>query len=95
MIPDYCLIAEIMMYSEGIMKANELARKLVSTFKMCSEQLSLQYHYDFGMRAVKSILNLCGRLKTENPDMDEHELLYRAIRCIMNPKLVNSDICIF
>ena len=62
MIPDYCLISEIMMYSEGMLNASVLARKLVNTLKMCSEQLSSQHHYDFGMRAVKSMLNTCGKM---------------------------------
>ena len=95
MVPDYCLIAEIMMYSQGILKASTLARKLVNVFKMCSEQLSSQCHYDFGMRAVKSVLHLCGMMKTKNPNMDEEELLYQAMRKIMCPKLVNNDSCLF
>ena len=37
MIPDYSLIAEIILFSEGFLEAKDLARKMVSLYRLSSE----------------------------------------------------------
>lgn len=75
-VPDYGLIAEVILYSEGFEESKLLAQKMVQMYKLCSEQLSQQDHYDFGMRAVKSVLVMAGALKRKSPLQREDVSLF-------------------
>ncbi|KAJ2451292.1 dynein heavy chain [Coemansia sp. RSA 2336] len=63
--PDRALIAQVMLFSQGFRQAEMLAGKVVPLFSLCGEQLSAQPHYDFGLRALKSVLVSAGNLKRE------------------------------
>jgi hypothetical protein len=41
-VPDFQLVAEVILFSEGFDKATWLARKMVTLYRMASEQLSNQ-----------------------------------------------------
>ncbi|XP_023141924.2 dynein axonemal heavy chain 6 isoform X2 [Amphiprion ocellaris] len=95
MVPNYALIAEVILYSEGFESSKTLARKMTQMYKLCSEQLSQQDHYDFGMRAVKSVLVMAGSLKRDNPHHSEDVVLIRALRDSNLPKFLSDDAVLF
>lgn len=95
MIPDYRLIAQIILYSEGFETADELARKMVQLYRLSSEQLSKQDHYDFGMRAVKSVLVMAGSLRRQDSATPENIVLIRAMRDSNVPKFLEHDLPLF
>lgn len=64
-VPDFELICEIMLVAEGFQEARILARKFITLYTLCRELLSKQDHYDWGLRAIKSVLVVAGALKVQ------------------------------
>jgi dynein heavy chain len=93
--PDLALICENMLMSEGFQSARPLSIKFVTLYQLCSELLSPQAHYDWGLRAIKSVLRVAGALKRADPDIDEEGILMRALRDFNTPKLPTADLPIF
>nr|KAJ3423035.1 Dynein heavy chain 10, axonemal [Polyrhizophydium stewartii] len=94
-VPDLELICEIMLFSEGFTLAKSLAKKMVVLYKLAKGQLSKQHHYDFGLRALKSVLVMAGSLKRGSPDLNEDVVLMRALRDMNLPKFVFEDVPLF
>lgn len=97
-VPDKVLIAQVMLYSQGFRLAELLASKIVPLFTLCSEQLSQQSHYDFGLRALKNVLVMAGNLKrdriksNETKEESEQEIVIQAIMDSFVPRLVADDL---
>lgn len=104
--PDRDLIAQVMLYSQGFKTAEKLSGKIVSLFELCNDQLSSQPHYDFGLRALKSVLVSAGNMKrAELSKIDnissysdaevqefEQKILLRSVCETIVPKLVSDDV---
>ena len=94
-VPDMMQICEIMLFSEGFMLAKILAKKMTVLYKLSQEQLSRQYHYDFGLRALKAVLVMAGELKRGSLELDEDVVLMRALRDMNLPKFIFEDVPLF
>ena len=73
-VPDFELIAEIMLVAEGFIDARLLARKFLTLYTLCKELLSKQDHYDWGLRAIKSVLVVAGALKRGDKGRPEDQV---------------------
>lgn len=47
------------------------------------------------MRAVKTVIAVAGNLKREKPDMDERQIVLRALRDVNVPKFLKDDLKLF
>ncbi|XP_035386791.1 dynein heavy chain 11, axonemal isoform X1 [Electrophorus electricus] len=94
-VPDMELICEIMLMAEGFLNARNLGRKFITLYKLCKDLLSKQDHYDWGLRAVKSVLVVAGALKREDKARPEDQVLMRALRDFNMPKIVSEDVPAF
>ncbi|KAL2297572.1 hypothetical protein Nmel_016116 [Mimus melanotis] len=98
-VPDFELICEIMLVAEGFLEARALARKFITLYQLCKELLSKQVkagdHYDWGLRAIKSVLVVAGSLKRADPERPEEQVLMRSLRDFNIPKMVTEDVPVF
>lgn len=104
--PDQELIAQVLLFSKGFRTAEILASKVVPFFSLCAEQLSDQPHYDFGLRALKSVLASAGILKRDRhlaheqgdgtgsgtDDFVEQQIMIQSVTETIVPKLVADDV---
>ena len=105
-VPDRKLIAQVMLYSQGIVTAEQLAPRVVDLFLLCEARMSKQRHYDFGLRALKTLLVSAGALKRqalegkgnlegdELADAEKKALIVGACNNVL-PKLIGDDMTIF
>uniref|UniRef100_H2ZI79 Dynein axonemal heavy chain 2 n=1 Tax=Ciona savignyi TaxID=51511 RepID=H2ZI79_CIOSA len=94
-VPDSNLISEIILFGEGFGNCRPLAKKVYTLYSLAIQQLSKQDHYDFGLRALVSVLRYAGRKKRGNPEMSDEEILLLAMKDMNNAKLTAVDLPLF
>ncbi|CDS41066.1 dynein heavy chain [Echinococcus multilocularis] len=94
-VPDFTMIAEITLFAEGFDACKVLAKKVFTLYSLCNQQLSKQDHYDFGLRALISVLRYAGRKKRANPGMQDEEILLLSMNDMNLAKLTSADLPLF
>ncbi|GAV04846.1 hypothetical protein RvY_15060-4 [Ramazzottius varieornatus] len=104
-VPDAQRIAEVMFLAEGFHHASVMGKKLVVVYSSAKQLLSQQQHYDWGLRAIKSTIQMAGRslasqksasksslgIDDQPSEGQEASAVVQAVKSNMLSKLVMSD----
>lgn len=101
--PDLEMIIDVILTSQKLTHTEELSSRLVRFYEKLEKTTSFQRHYDFGLRAIKSILRMCGTRRCEGNIansqraglQEEEDLVSRCIIDSVLPKLVPEDVTKF
>jgi Hydrolytic ATP binding site of dynein motor region len=63
--------------------------------KLSAEPAGGRRHYDWGLRAIKSVLVVAGSLLRACEGQEESDVLFRALRDFNLPKILAQDLVIF
>lgn len=90
--PDLVHIAHVLLAAAGFDDAQAVAETLVRVFAGLRALLGAQPHYDFGLRALKSVLSCCSRDKSAAfKNASENALAVGALRTVVAPRLTRAD----
>ncbi|KAJ0006370.1 hypothetical protein NQD34_013643, partial [Periophthalmus magnuspinnatus] len=94
-VPDSTLIAEIILFGEGFNNCKLLAKKVFTLYSLAMQQLSKQDHYDFGLRALTSLLRYAGNKRRVCATLPDNEVLLMAMKDMNIAKLTSADLPLF
>lgn len=93
---DFILIAENMLLSEGFREAKVLSSRFVTLYMLSEELLSFQIHYDWRLRAMKSLLRMAGKLlRLASSGTTEYHVMKSALKNFNLPRVISNDKPIF
>merc|ERR1719174_1500812 len=95
MVPDFQLIISNMFMSEGFTEAKALGLKFATLDSLNKDLLSASNKYDWGMRAIKSVLVVAGGFKRADATLTEQAVLMRSLRDTNVAKIEGDDLKIF
>lgn len=94
-VPDNLIIAENLLTVYGFRKAKLLANKVVTLFELTAQKLSVQPHYDFGLRSMVSQIRYASEKYRELPKESEEGLVLLAMKDMNGAKLTAEDFTLF
>lgn len=101
--PDGQSIAEVLLASRNFLRADTLSVSLAAFLNDLASSTTDQLHYDFGLRAMKRIIDSCGTLYKHalkvkgEPSSENQEVssLLQSLHSTILPKLVDKDVKLF
>lgn len=70
-----------------------LAKKVFTLYSLAVQQLSKQDHYDFGLRALTSLLRYAGKKRRACPDIVDEEVRHTNMQHPINSETFLSEAC--
>ncbi|XP_066581151.1 dynein axonemal heavy chain 2 [Prorops nasuta] len=95
MVPDSSMIAEISLFGEGFSDTRILAKKVFTLYSLAQQQLSKQFHYDFGLRGIVTLTRYAGKKKRLYPNLPDEEVILLAMKDMNIAKLTAEDLPLF
>ncbi|VDD87207.1 unnamed protein product [Enterobius vermicularis] len=89
--PDHQMIVEMLLYSKGFKDADQMAKKLTTVFRLSREMLSMQHHYDWGLRAVRAVLQSCDEVIMSSDVSSLARIVVHALSLNTQSKLTFAD----
>jgi len=86
------LFGMLLSLHQGFVEAKMLAKKFASLYYLLEDLLSPQKHYDWGLRAIKSVLVVAGSLLRAEEGQLESNVLFRALRDLNIAKIL-AQVC--
>jgi dynein heavy chain len=80
-----------MLMAEGFRTISQLTKKFTTFYPRCEQLLSKHRYYDWGLRAVKSVLVFAGALLLSDPNMSEEAVSFRALQYFDGPKIIMKN----
>lgn len=88
--PDIVLISEVILRSEGAHYAEVLAQKVVDVFECSRQLLSPQRHYDWGLRALKTVLRHAGQMLRQPSTSDQQRTMEAEMQIVIHALKINT-----
>lgn len=93
--PNRQIISQVMLLSQGFIEAESLSLQIDQFFDQCQAKLSNESHYDFGLRALKSVITSAGtkirKSRLDAGSCNESLIIVQSINHSVSPKLVSCD----
>ena len=93
--PDPQIIIDAFLASKGFSKSVSLAKKLTTMFHICQKMLSKQPHYEFGLRSIKTVINLSVVFHEKDKEKSEEHVVFNAVYRMKFAELLPDDQALF